>query len=208
MSIPVSTVRSSTGVVVGAGTVPVVAALETNFYGLQVAQGQTFAGKVTLTVPPDYDSSIDELRIRIAANRGDDTAGDATKTLKATIYRKRPVPSIIPDDAQGILPAGLALSADLGVVSTSAVIPGLGSNLATTWLEINADAFTGTVAPELGQGTSNRSLSATADASIHPGDCLDINLALNSATGTDAVNIYGIEIWYRSNLAFSDINSR
>jgi hypothetical protein len=83
-----------------------------------------------------------------------------------------------------------------------------GSNLATTWLEINADAFTGTVAPELGQGTSNRSLSATADASIHPGDCLDINLALNSATGTDAVNIYGIEIWYRSNLAFSDINSR
>jgi hypothetical protein len=57
-------------VVVGAGTVPVVAALETNFYGLQVAQGQTFAGKVTLTVPPDYDSSIDELRIRIAANRG------------------------------------------------------------------------------------------------------------------------------------------
>jgi len=195
-------------VVVGAGTVPVVAALETNFYGLQVAQGQTFAGKVTLTVPPDYDSSIDELRIRIAANRGDDTAGDATKTLKATIYRKRPVPSIIPDDAQGILPAGLALSADLGVVSTSAVIPGLGSNLATTWLEINADAFTGTVAPELGQGTSNRSLSATADASIHPGDCLDINLALNSATGTDAVNIYGIEIWYRSNLAFSDINSR
>jgi hypothetical protein len=79
----------------------------------------------------------------------------------------------------------------------------------TTWLEINADFWPNEVAPELrGPGVSpNRSLAATADATIKPGDILTIALAL-SATMTDDVNIYGMEIWYRSNLAFTEINSR
>ena len=215
-------VKTTAGLVLTGATVPAIAALETNFNGLQIVQGQTALGCIKWIVPDDYDSSIDEFRIRVAANRNGNTTNgtgnpatdDAAKTLGVVIYRKRPVPSIIPDDAQGKLPAGLALTADLGIVSVSPVIPGLGTgattNTLTTWLEINADIKTGTIDPALGSplSTANRSLSATADASLKPGDCLDIDINLNSATGTDAINVYGIEFWYRSNLAFTDINSR
>jgi hypothetical protein len=113
------------------------------------------------------------------------------------------VPSIIPDDAQGVMPAGLALSADLGAPATAAgVIPLVGANLLTKWVAINADYWT-----DLTRQTANRSLAATADASIQPGDCLNIVLTTAAHT-TDAISVYGITIWYRSNLAFTDINSR
>jgi hypothetical protein len=57
-------------------------------------------------------------------------------------------------------------------------------------------------------GTANRSLAATADASILPGDILSISLALAAAHATDACYIYGVELWYRTNLAFSNISGR
>ena len=137
---------------------------------------------------------------------GANASDQAASKITPLIYRKRPVPNIIPDDLTA-LPAGLALSADLGAPATATgVIPLLGANLLTAWVEINADAKTGTVDPSL-SGTANRSLAATADASIKPGDCLSIVLTTAAHT-TDAISVYGVELWYRSNLAFSDIRSR
>jgi hypothetical protein len=201
-------VKDNTGLILTTATVPAVTAFEVNFYGLKVAGGQTHVGLINWVVPDDYDASADELRIRLACNRSASTAGDAAKTINTIIYRKRPIPSIVPDDAQGVMPAGLALSADLGIVTTGPVVPALGTNLLNTWVEIVADAKipTTTVDASL-RGTTNRTLSATADASIKPGDILMIRMTL-SATMTDDVNIYGANIWYRSNLAFSEINSR
>jgi hypothetical protein len=198
-------VKDATGLVLTAATVPAIAALETNFYGLSVAANQTHLGRIDWTVPQDYDGSADELRIRVACNMAGANASDqAASKITALIYRKRPVPSIIPDDAQGVMPAGLALSADLGATATAAgVIPLLGANLLTKWVEINADRWL----DPLTKLTTNRSLSATADASIQAGDCLSIALTTAAHT-TDAISVYGIELWYRSNLAFTDINAR
>jgi hypothetical protein len=200
------TVRTAAGLVLDtATTVPAVTALESNFYGLSVATGQTFAGKFTWVVPADYDAAADELRIRVACHMAGAT--NSGETLTATIYRKRPIPSIIPDSASSF-PAGLALSADLGAPTSVDTIPASATpNALTKWVEINADAMKTTIDGSL-SGTANRSLAATADASIKPGDILQISLALSAAHATDACYIYGIEIWYRSNLAFSDINSR
>jgi hypothetical protein len=197
-------IKDATGQILTAATVPAVAALETNFYGLSVVTGQTFAGKFSWVVPGDYDEAADELRIRVACNMAGNT--NSGETITATIYRKRPIPSIIPD-GQNSFPAGLALSADLGVPTSVNTVPLLGSNLLTKWVEIVADAKKTTVDGSL-SGVANRSLAATADASIKCGDCLQITLALSAAHGTDAFYMYGVEMWYRSNLAFSDIRSR
>lgn len=198
-----SNVRDATGLVLTASTVPAVAALETNFYGLSVVANQTLMGKFSWVVPPDYDASADELRIRVSCNMAGSNASDqAASKITPVIYRKRPVPSIIPDDLTA-LPAGLALSSDLGAPATAAgVIPLLGANLLTKWVEINADYWT-----DLTKQTANRSLAATADASLKPGDSIQITLSTAAHT-TDAISVYGIELWYRSNLAFTDINSR
>lgn len=194
-----SAVRDATGLVLTAATVPAVAALDTNFYGLSVVTGQTFMGKFDWTVPQDYDASADELRILVACNMAGAT--NSGETITPTIYRKRPIPPYILDGNTSF-PAGLALSADLGAPTSVDTVPLLGSNLLTKWVEIVADARVPAT------GAANRTLAATADASIKPGDCLSIALALAAAHGTDACYIYGIDLWYRSNLAFSDINSR
>jgi hypothetical protein len=198
-----SNIRDATGLVLTAATVPAVTALETNYYGLSLVTGQTFMGRFSWLVPADYDPSADELRIRVACNMaGTNVTDQAASKITATIYRKRPVPNIIPDDLTA-LPAGLALSADLGAPGTAAgAIPLLGANLLTKWVEINADYWT-----DLTKQTANRSLAATADASIKPGDALQITLT-SAAHSTDAISIYALTLWYRSNLAFTDINSR
>ena len=154
-------------------------------------------------MPQDYDPSADELRIMVACDMAG-TTNQALSQLTPVIYRKRPVPQFVPDDAQFVMPAGLALSADLGAPATAVgAIPLVGSNLATKWVMINADYWTGPTT----RTTANRSLAATADATIQPGDILD--LVLNSAAHTtDVIHIYGIELWYRSNLAFTEISAR
>jgi len=192
-----SQVKTTAGLVLTEATVPAILAMESSFLGLTSKNNQTHVGAFIWNVPDDYDESADELRIRLACNMDGDV--DSAKTITAAIYRKRPVPNIIPD-GESSLPAGLALSADLGAPA-SGTIPVLGSNLLTSWVEINADAI------KTMDGSANRSLAATADASIKPGDCLTIVLTADAHT-TDELDVYGINLWYRSNLALSDINSR
>ena len=203
-----SNIRDASGLVLTGATVPAVTALETNFYGLQVVTGQTFMGKFTWEIPQDYDEDADNFDILVACNMAGNT--NSGLTITPTIYRKRPIPSIIPDDpaTQGSFPAGLALSADLGCPTSTDTIPLLGSNLLTKWVKLNCSASTSPVGAEAGDGTSNRSLSATADASLKCGDIIQVTLALSAAHATDAVNIYGLELWYRSNLAFTNISTR
>ena len=198
-----SNVRDATGLVLTGSTVPAVAALETNFYGLSVVTGQTFMGKFTWVVPQDYDEDADELRILVAANMAGAT--NSGETITPTIYRKRPIPSILPDDpaTAGTFPGALALSADLGCPTSTDTIPLLGSNLLNKWVQINCDYWT-----DLTKQTANRSLAATADASLKAGDVIQVTLALSAAHATDAAYIYGIDLWYRSNLAFTNISTR
>jgi len=122
-----SNLRDATGQVLSGATVPVIAALETNFYGLQTATGQTFMGKFTWVVPQDYDEAIDNFDVLVACNMAGNT--DSGLTITPTIYRKRPIPSVLPDDPAlaGKFPAGLALSADLGCPTSTDTIPLLGS---------------------------------------------------------------------------------
>lgn len=202
-------VKDGTGLILTAATVPAIAAFETNYYGLNVAANQTHLARMQWTVPQDYDNSADELRILVACNMAAANAVDqAASRITPLIYRKRPVPAVIPD-GRSSFPAGLALSANLGVTATAlAVIPVLGSQLTTKWVDINCDYnLPSPTAAQIAAGTKNRSLAATADASIQAGDMLNIVLTTAAHT-TDAIQVYGIEFWYRSNLAFTDINSR
>ena len=192
-----SQVKTTAGLILTASTVPAILATETSFLALTSVNNQTHVGAFLWTAPDDYDETADELRIRIACNMNGNT--DSGKTITSTIYRKRPVPNVLPDGATA-LPAGLALSADLGA-PVSGSIPLLGANLLTSWVEINADA------KKASDGTANRSLAATADASIKAGDCLTIVLTSTAHT-TDELDVYGINLWYRSNLALTNINSR
>jgi hypothetical protein len=197
-----SNIRDATGLVLTASTVPAVAALETNFYGLSVVTGQTFMGKFSWTIPQDYDETADELRILVTCNMAGNT--NSGETITPTIYRKRPIPSLIPDDpsVQGVFPAGLALSADLGCPTSVDTIPLLGSNLLTKRVMVNCDARVAAT------GAANRTLAATADASLKCGDNIQVTLTLSAAHGTDACYVYGVELWYRSNLAFTNVGSR
>jgi hypothetical protein len=202
-----SQLKDATGQILSGGTSPPLAALETGIYGVQPAASTTFCGQFLWVVPQDYDASADELRIMVACDMAG-TTNQALSRLTAVIYRKRMVPAYIPD-GQTSFPAGLAVSADLGPTPTAVgAIPLVGTHLATKWVEINADFnLPAPTAAQIAAGTKNRSLAATADASIKPGDILDI--VLNSAAHTtDVIHLYGIELWYRSNLAFSEINSR
>jgi hypothetical protein len=199
-----SQVKDATGLILTAATVPAVTALENNFYGLAVAANQTHLARINWTVPDDYDPSIDELRILVACEMAGNNAADKLASqLDCLLYRKRPVPSIIPDDAQGVMPAALALTVDLNPPATATnVIPLFGTHLGTKWVEINADYWT-----DLTKQTKNRAPAGAVASDIAPGDLLNIVLSTAAHT-TDAINVYGIKIWYRSNLAFTDINSR
>lgn len=201
-------IRDTVGIDLTAATVPALLALETNFYGLNVAAGQTHVGLINWAVPEDYDDSADELRVRLLCNRSADTAADLLLAITPFVYRKRFNP--------GLVGTGVVLSADLGcptVVGT----PGLTSLAAdavvstaqanTKWIEFNMDfRLASPTAAQIAAGTRNRSLAATADASIRAGDALTIRLT--TAALTDSLYIYGAQIWYRSNLAFTNIDAR
>jgi hypothetical protein len=203
-----TTGSSFIGGVLTATTVPAIAPLEANFYGLSVVASANTCGVLKWAVPDDYDDSADELRLRILCNMAGDT--NVTTTLDAAIYRKRPNPGLIGTEVD--------LSANLGVTASTIYVPRLTSlatdflastaNSNTAWYEINADYnLPAPTAAQIAAGTKNRSLYSTADASIKAGDALSITLS-SSAHTTDAISIYAMEIWYRSNLAFTDINKR
>jgi hypothetical protein len=99
------------------GSTPPMAALETNGYGVAVANNTTFAGCLNFVIPQDYDESDDELKIRIlGATVGGTDSGD---TMDCTAYRKR---------------GGVALGSDLnpsvsGAMAATAVL--------ADWVEID-----------------------------------------------------------------------
>ena len=195
-------IKDTTAQILTAATVPANVALETNFYGLNVAAGQTHVGLIQWAVPDDYDNSADEVRLRLLCNRSADTAADLLLAITPLVYRKRPNP--------GLVGTGVALSANLGC-PTVIGIPGLTSlatdvlastaQANTKWVEFNLSRWT-----DFTQKTTNRTLATTADASVKAGDSLSIRLT--TAVLTDSLYIYGAEIWYRSNLAFTNINDR
>jgi hypothetical protein len=210
-----SYMRTSAGLVLDtATTAPAITALESNFYGLRAASSTTFCGMFQWVAPDDYDPSADELRIRLLCNMNGNT--NTTTTISPAIYRKRPnlhQTFILNGTTYTGDGTGVALTADLGITASTAYVPILASastdyvastsNANTQWYEMNCDYWT----DQISKLTHNRSLYSTADASIRPGDALNVTLTASAHT-TDAINIYGLEIWYRSNLAFSDINSR
>ena len=157
-----SNMRDASGFVLTGATVPAVAALEANFYGLQVVTGQTFMGKFTWVVPADYDEGVDFFEVLVACNMAGNTNSGCT--LTASIFRKRPVPNIIPDDLTS-LPAGLALSADLGAPTSTTTIPVFGGLVSpgtratppsrlVTFATVNWEAFTVQPAPQVAVGSS------------------------------------------------------
>lgn len=177
--------KTAAGLVLTAATAPLVAALETSFIGVQSASSTTDLGMFNIPIPRDYDDDADELKIRFLCNSAGTTNAP---TITAAIYRKR---------------EGVALTADLGVPASAAIVK-TSATIGAGWVEINASKRLGGAAPDSG-GTDNR--TATGDDSIKAGDRLTVALTI-SAHATDAINFYGVEIWYRSNLAFTDKDLR
>jgi hypothetical protein len=213
-----SNLRTSTGLSLdGSTTAPQIAALEINYYGVVAAASTTFMGLFSWKVPEDYDDAADELRIRVLCNMAGNT--NKTVTITPTIYRKRPnyyVGTLIGSTTYASDGTRTPLTADLGCPTSTMYIPSLASlatdytastsNAATRWVEMVCDAKKSTIDGSL-SGIANRTLAATSDASIRPGDQLQVTLAASAHT-TDAINMYGLEMWYRSNLAFTTINNR
>lgn len=160
---PISDLRTTGGLVLTGATGPLVAALETNALGVQVAAGTTAAGSFNFIVPKDYDKTADELRINVLCNSAGDTN---VPTLTATAYRKR---------------AGAALTAALTVTASAAI-------------------------PNNTTKAAERTVILTGNL-LQAGDAVTINL-VTGAHATDAVNIYGVEVQYKSSLVFEDPSTR
>lgn len=77
---------TAAGLVLTGSTAPPIAALETNFYGVQPAASTTFDGAFNFIVPADYNQSVDILTvaIQIANSTTNTTAITATAYVKAT----------------------------------------------------------------------------------------------------------------------------
>ena len=161
--IGIESLRTSAGLILTAGTVPTRASLETNFEGIQHANGETDLGSLQFVVPRDYDESCDELKIRFLAQSGGTTN---TPTIDAALYRKR---------------KESAISSDLNPTISGAINA---SSSYADWVEIDC---------------SNLSLKA--------GDAIHVDFT-SSAHGTDAIDIYGLEVWYRSDLVFFELSDR
>jgi hypothetical protein len=99
----INSLRDADGIIPTASTEPSREALETNFDGIVVSNGQTDLGSLTFQIPRDYDESVDKLDIRFLANSAGDTD---TPTIDCAMYRKR---------------AEAALSADIDPTISGAV---------------------------------------------------------------------------------------
>ena len=103
-----SALRTAAGLVLTGGTAPLIAALETNALGVQVAAGATAAGSFTFRVPEDYDPVSDLLAVHVAGV----SAGTTNQpTLSGTAYYSRPQINYPGGNQQ----AGAALSSALTV---------------------------------------------------------------------------------------------
>lgn len=157
---------TAAGLTLTAGTSPPIAALETNFIGIQWAAGNAAKVLLNFTVPVDYDQTTDVLNIHLLANSAGNT--DAP-TISANVYNKR---------------AGTALSADLAPTASAA---------------ITKSATAATAASDVFVSIAGKGLLA--------GDRLTI-LIFPGTHGTDAVNLYGIELHYWSTLVAFNQASR
>jgi hypothetical protein len=111
---PMVNLRTSAGLVLTAGTVPSIAALETNALGVQSAANGTALGTLTFRVPEDYDPVSDFCSVHL-----DVVSGGTTNqpTISGTAYRSRPQINYPGGNQQ----AGAALTSAL-TVGTSAPI--------------------------------------------------------------------------------------
>jgi hypothetical protein len=119
--ITLTSLRDADGTILTGSTVPDVKALETSFYGLEVAANETDLGTLMLVVPRDYDADVDKMRVRFLCNSAGTT--DAP-TITAAVYRKR---------------AGAALSSDLAPAA-SAAISKASATTGTAWTEIKIES--------------------------------------------------------------------
>lgn len=163
-TVPLQSLRTAAGLTLTAATNPLIAALETNFIGLQWASSDSTKAQLNFTVPLDYDENSDTITLAILVNSAGTTD---SPTLSANVYKKS---------------AGAALSADLAPAA-SAAIP---KTTAATAAAVRTITISG--------------------KGIKAKDVLTILIAPGAHT-TDAVNVYGIDIQYKSTLvAFSSAN--
>lgn len=101
--LPLGSFRTSGNLTLTAATNPLVAALETNFLGVQWAAGDSTKMSLNWVVPDDYDKNTDIIKLNYLCNSA---ANTDSPTLTVNVYRKR---------------AGTALTADLAPSATSAI---------------------------------------------------------------------------------------
>lgn len=166
------------GITITGATTPVRAAVEGGFSGISAALNIVDLGGINFTIPEDYDSSKDHLVVRLLAEMV--PAGGLGTLLTDT-------PTVVATMIRKR--AGVAVTADLVaaagaaavVAATTAAIQGAPGS---AWYEI--------ILSGLG---------------CLPGDTLWMDLT-SAAHATDAIAFYGLEAFYRSNLAFTTNNMR
>lgn len=166
------------GVTITGATTPVRAAVEGGFSGVQAALNIVDLGGLNFVIPEDYDSSKDHLRIRLLAEML--PAGGLGTALTDT-------PTVVATMIRKR--AGVAVTADLVAAGGAAVV---------------AAATTAAI-----QGAPNSAWYEIALDSLGclPGDTLWIDLT-SAAHATDAINFFGVEAFYRSNLAMTTHSMR
>jgi hypothetical protein len=176
-SFSIASLKTSAGLTLTAGTTPSIKNSESNAIVVSIAANGTAGGSFTWQVPPDYDNASDFLELHILAETGGTT--DLTDTFSATVYYKR---SPVYDPTKGVNGGGYALSAVLGTIGTSAVVPTSTAHASTLIVSLSGNT-------------------------LIPGDVLTINITATTGS-TDAVNIYDFGLVYRSNLVFTDGSAR
>ena len=162
--IQLHSLRNSSGLTLDASTTnPRLAALETNFLGMQWLAGNAAVAVLNWTVPIDYDETADRLDIVVLCNSAGDTD---TPTLDANVYQKR---------------AGASLSADLDATA-SAAISNNTAKAAERVIKIRSEG-------------------------LRAGDVLSIHL-FPGTHATDAVNVYGLGVRYKSTLVSYRLSHR
>jgi hypothetical protein len=159
-------------------TNPGFALAETNALVMQWAATKVVAAGINFYLPRDYDQTADELRVRVFAQMGGATD---TPTLALSAFRKR---------------LATALTADQGPFTGKAESPGVSPLTAA-------------------QARRRSSLSNTlkvaefdiSKKSCQPGDLFTLTLT-PAAHGTDALNVYGIAVMFRTTLALYTESAR
>ena len=188
MSTPLlDSLQTTAGLTLTAGTTPVIATFETNFVGVQVAASTTTLGMLTILLPPDYDGASTGINASGNPNPG---AGDylAVKFHSQTSGTTN----------TGVTITGTAYYKRNG----KALSAQLTSNVLTGAALLN---YPNTVPISTAQ-SSTQWVDFSGNA-LQAGDSVEFTF-VTSAHTTDAVNVYGLEVEYKSNLVYSDMSRR